>query len=76
MTTATFLSVVFNFVIIYGDHSHKVILTLFIGGHSELYIEDGCNHNTFVAVVILAVYIVAVLFKSANKYSAHFPLLM
>jgi len=55
MTTAIILSVVFNSVICGGDHTYKSISieTLDIGGHSELSVEDGDNHDTFVVVAIL-----------------------
>jgi len=50
MTTATILSIVFNFVT-HGDHIYKAIWMLNIGGHSELWIKDGDNHDTFAVVV-------------------------
>jgi len=55
MTTATILLIVFNFVT-RGDHTYKAIWTLDICGHSELWVKDGYNHDTFVVVVIMTVY--------------------
>jgi len=57
MTTATILSIVFNFVA-HGDHTYKVIWMLDIGGHLELWVKDGDDHKTFVVVVIMTDYVV------------------
>ena len=54
MTTATILSVLFNYVI-HGDHTYKAIWTLNVDGQSELWVEDGDNHDTSV-VVIMTIY--------------------
>jgi len=51
MTTATILSIVFNFVT-RGDHTYKAIWTLDIGGHSELWVKDGYNHDTFTVYIV------------------------
>jgi len=67
MTTATFLSIVFNFVTC-GDHTYKAIWTLDIGGHSELWVKDGDNHDTFVVVVIMAEYIVGHILKAITYH--------
>jgi len=63
MTTATILSIVFNFVT-HGDHTYKAIWTLDIGGHSELGGKDGDNHDTFAVVVIMTEYIVGNVLKA------------
>jgi len=49
MTTATivwFVLIVFNFETC-GDLTYKAIWTLDIGWHSELWVKDGDNHDTF-----------------------------
>jgi len=56
MTTTTIPSIVLNFVTC-GDHTYKAIWTLDIGGHLELWVKDGGNHDTF-AVVVMTEYIV------------------
>jgi len=65
MTTATILSVVFNFVM-HGDHTYKAIWTLDIGGHSELLVKDGDDHDTFAVVVIMIEYNCWACFESYN----------
>jgi len=67
MTTATILSIVFNFVT-RGDHIYKAIWTLDIGGHSELWVKDGDNHNTFVVVVIMTEYIIGHILKAITYH--------
>jgi len=62
MTTATILSTVFTFVTREG-HTYKAIWTLNIDGHSELWVKDGENHDTFAVVVIMAEYIVGHILK-------------
>jgi len=57
MATATILSTVSNFVTC-GDHTYKAIWTLDIGGHLELWVKDGDDHNTFAVVVTMTEYIV------------------
>jgi len=52
MATATILSIIFNFVTC-GDHTYKAIWMLNIGGHSEPWVKDGDNHNTFAIVFIM-----------------------
>jgi len=47
---------VFNFVIC-GDHTYKAIWMLDIGGHLELWVKNGNNHDTFTVVVIMTEYI-------------------
>jgi len=63
MATATILSTVSNFVTC-GDHTYKVIWTLDIGGHSEMWVKDGDDHNTFVVVVIMTEYIAGHVLKA------------
>jgi len=65
MTTATILSIFFNFVT-RGDHTYKAIWMLDIGGHSELWVKDGDNPNTFVVVVIMTEYIVGHVLNAYN----------
>jgi len=67
MATATIPSIVFNFVT-HGDHTYKVIWTLDIGGHMELWVKDGDDHNTFVVVVIMTEYIVGHVLKAITYY--------
>jgi len=54
MTTATILSIVFNFVA-RGDHTCKAIWTLDIGGHLELWAKDGDDYNTFMLAMYIGV---------------------
>jgi len=56
MATATILSTVFNFVR-RGDHTYKAIWMFDTSGHSEPWVKDGGDHNTFVVVVIMTEYI-------------------
>jgi len=63
MTAATILSIIFNFVT-HGDHVYKAIWTLDIGGHSELWVKDGDDHDTFVVVVIMTKHIVGHILKA------------
>ena len=65
MTTATILSIVFNFVTS-GDHTYKA--TLDIGGHSELWVKDGDDHDTFAVVVNMTEYIVGYVLKAVTYY--------
>jgi len=67
MTTATILSIVFNFVTC-GDHTYKDISMLDIGGHSELWVKDGDDHDTFVVVVIMTEYIVGHILKAITYH--------
>jgi len=67
MTTATILSAVFNFII-HGDHTYKAIWTLDKGGHSELWVKDGDNHNTFAVVLIMTEYIVGHVLKAITYH--------
>jgi len=67
MTTAIILSIVFNFVTC-GEHTYKAIWTLDIGGHSELQVKDGDNHNTFVVVIIMTEYIVGHILKAITYH--------
>jgi len=67
MTTATILSVVFNFII-HGDHTYKAIWMLNMGGHSVLWVEDGDDHDTFVVVVIMTEYIVGHVLKAITYH--------
>ena len=55
MTTATILSIFFSFVT-HGDHTYKAIWTFDIGGHSELWVKDGDNHDTCAVVIIMTEY--------------------
>jgi len=66
MTTTTILSIVFNFVT-HRDHTYKAIWTLDIGGHSELWVKDGDDHNTF-AVVIMTEHIVGHVLKAITYH--------
>jgi len=67
MTTATILSIVFNFIR-HGDHTYKAIWMLDIGGHSELWVKDGDNHNTFAVVVNMTEYIVGHILKAITYH--------
>ena len=67
MTTATILSIVFNFVA-YLDHTYKAILMLNIGGHSELWVKDGDHHHTFAVVVIMTEYIAGHVLKAITYH--------
>jgi len=67
MTTATILSIVFNFVT-HGDHAYKAIWMLDIGGHSELWVKGGDNHDTFATVVIMTEYIVGHVLKAITYH--------
>jgi len=67
MTTATILSIVFNFVT-HGDHIYKAIWKLDIGGHSELWVKNRDNHNTFAVVVIMIEYIVGHVLKAITYH--------
>jgi len=67
MTAATILSIVFNFVTC-GDHAYKAIWTLDIGGHSELWVKDGDNHDTFAVVVIITKRIVGHVLKAITNH--------
>jgi len=67
MTTATILSIVFNFVA-HGDHTYKAVWTLDIGGHSELWVKDGDDHDTFAVVVIMTEYIVGHVLKAITYH--------
>jgi len=67
MTAATILSIVFNFVT-RGDHTYKAIWMLDIGGHSELWVKDGDDHNTFAVVVIMIERIAAHILKAITYY--------
>jgi len=61
------LSIVFNFVT-RGDHTYKAIWMLNIGRHSELWVKDGDDHNTFAVVVIMTECIVAHILKAITYY--------
>ena len=67
MTTATILSIVFNFLT-HGDHTYKAISTIDIGGHSELWVKDGKNHDTYAVVVIMTEYIVGHILKAITYH--------
>jgi len=67
MTTATILSIFFNFVA-HGDHTYKAIWTLDIGGHSELWVKDGDDHDTFAVVGIMTEHIVGHILKAITYY--------
>jgi len=67
MTTATILSIVFNFVA-HGDHTYKAIWTLDIDGHSELWNKDRDDHDTFAVVVIMTEYIVGHILKAITYH--------
>jgi len=67
MTAATILSIVFNFVK-HGDHTYKAIWTLDIGGHSELWVKDGDNYDTFAVVVNMTEHIVGHILKAITYY--------
>jgi len=67
MTATTILSIVFNFVT-RGDHTYKAIWTLDIGGHSELWVKDGDNRNTFAVVVIMTEHIIGYILKAITYY--------
>jgi len=71
MTIATILSIVFNFVT-HGDYTYKAMWTLNIGGHTELWVKVGDNHNTFAVVVNMSVnmteYIVGHVLKAITYY--------
>jgi len=67
MTAATILSIVFNFVT-HGDHTYKAIWTLDIGRHSELWVKDGDDHDTFAVVVIMTEHIVGHVLKAITYY--------
>jgi len=67
MTTTTILSIVFNFVI-GGDHTYQAIWMLNIGGHLELWVKDGDNHDTFAIVVIMTEYIVGHILKAITYH--------
>jgi len=67
MTTATILSIVFNFVTC-GDHTCKAIWMLDIGGHSELWVKDGDNHDTFAVIVVMTEYIVGHVLKAITYH--------
>jgi len=67
MTTATILSIVFNFVTC-GDHTYRAIWTLDMDGHSELWVNDGDNHDTFAVVVIMIEYIVGHVLKAITYH--------
>jgi len=62
MTTATILLIVFNFVT-HGDHTR-----LYVGGHSEMWVKDGDNHDTFAVVVIMTEYIVGHVLKAITYH--------
>jgi len=57
----------FNFVV-HGDHTYKAIWILDIGGHLELWVKDGDNHNTFAVVVIMTEYIVGYVLKAITYH--------
>jgi len=65
MATATILSTVFNFVTC-EDHTYKAIWMLDIGGHLELWVKGGGDHDTFAVVVTMTDYIVAHILKAIN----------
>jgi len=67
MTTATILSIVFNFVA-REDHTYKVNWTLNIGGHSEMWAKDGDDHNTSAVFVIMTEYIVGHILKAMTYH--------
>jgi len=67
MTTATILSIVFNFLT-RGDHTYKAIWTLNIDRHSELWVKDGNDHDTFAVVVNMTEYIVGHILKAIIYY--------
>jgi len=67
MTTATILLIVFNCVTC-GDHTYKAIWMLDIGGHLELWVKDGDNHDTFPVVVIMTEYIVGHILKAITYH--------
>ena len=56
MMTAAILSTLNTYIC--GDHAYMDIWTLDIGRKSELWVEDGDDHNTFVVAVIMTEYIV------------------
>jgi len=62
MTVTTILLIVFNFVT-HEDHTYKAIWMLDMGGHSESWVKDGDDHNTFVVVVIMTGHIVGHVLK-------------
>ena len=72
MTTATILSIVFNFVTC-GDHTYKAIWMLDIGGHSELQVKDGDNYDTFGVAVIMKEYIIGHVLKAITYHHLATP---
>ena len=52
----------------HGDHTYKAIWMLDIGGHSELWVKDGDNHDTFAVVVIMTDYIVGHILKAITYH--------
>jgi len=67
MTTTTILSIVFN-LITHEDHTYKAIWMLDIGGHSESWVKDGNNLDTFAVVVIMTEHIVGHIFKAITYH--------
>jgi len=67
MTTATILSIVFSFVA-HEDHTYKAIWMLDIGGHLELWVRDGDDHDTFAVVVIMTEYIIGHVLKAITYH--------
>ena len=67
MTAARILSIVFNFVT-HGDHTYKAIWTLDIGGHSEMWVNNGDDHDTFAVVVIMTEHIAGHVLKVETYY--------
>jgi len=66
MTAATILSIVFNFVT-HDNHTYKAIWTFDIGGHLELWVKDGDDHDTF-TVVVMTEHIVGHILKAITYH--------
>jgi len=67
MTTVTILSIVFNFLAC-GDHTYNAIQMLYIGGHSELWVKDGDNHDTIAVLIIMTEHIVEHVLKAITYH--------
>jgi len=50
------------------DHTYNAIWTFDIGGHSELWVKDGDNHDTLAVVVNMTEYIVGHVLKAITYY--------
>jgi len=53
---------------VHGDHTYKTIWMLDIGGHLELWVKNGDNHDTFAVVVIMTENIVGHILKAITYH--------